>query len=95
MSQDELIKRALNSCEIKSQHELNTCNDGKRSSDVLLSTIEELERTKKQLENQKKEYCIAIDGLRTCLLNCRNYFMSNNLEYFVNQIDKALDMHRS
>lgn len=35
---------------IKSQSDLNTCNDGKRSSDVLLSTIEELERTKKQLE---------------------------------------------
>lgn len=33
---------------IKSQHELNTCNDGKRSSDVLLSTIEELEKIKKE-----------------------------------------------
>ena len=32
---------------VKSQHELN---EGGRKSDVLLSTIEELERTKKQLE---------------------------------------------
>jgi len=35
---------------VKSQHELSTTNDGKRSTNVLLSTIEELERTKKQLE---------------------------------------------
>lgn len=33
---------------VKSQHELT--NEGGRKSDVLLSTIEELERTKKQLE---------------------------------------------
>ena len=35
---------------VKSQDDLPTTNDGKRSSDVLLSTIEELERTKKQLD---------------------------------------------
>lgn len=77
---------------VKSQDELN---EGGRKSDVLLSTIEELEWAKKQLEKQKKDYCIAIDGLRACLLNCRNYFMSNKLEYFVNQIDKALDIYRT
>ena len=77
---------------IKSQDDIN---EGGRKSDVLIATIEELERTKKQLETQRKEYCIAIDGLRTCLFNCRNYFTSNNLEYFVNQIDKALDIYRS
>ncbi|MEE0060476.1 MAG: hypothetical protein UE295_06590 [Acutalibacteraceae bacterium] len=38
---------------IKSQDELSTTNDGKRSSDVLLSTIEELEKTKKQLDIAK------------------------------------------
>lgn len=38
---------------IKSQDELNDCNDGKRSSDVLLSTIKELKRTKKQLDIAK------------------------------------------
>jgi hypothetical protein len=42
---------------VKSQDDLSTTNDGKRSSDVLLSTIEELERTKKQLE-------IAVKALR-------------------------------
>lgn len=42
---------------VKSQSDLNPCNDGKRSSDVLLSTIEELERTKKQLD-------IAVTGLQ-------------------------------
>jgi hypothetical protein len=35
---------------IESQSELNTCNDGKRSSDVLLSTIEELEKVNKENE---------------------------------------------
>lgn len=39
---------------VKSQHEIN---EGGRKSDVLLSTIEELERTKKQLD-------IAIAGLQ-------------------------------
>lgn len=39
---------------VKSQDDLNPCNDGKRSSDVLLSTIEELEKTKKQLEIAKE-----------------------------------------
>lgn len=34
--------------DVKSQHELSTTNDGKRSSDVLLSTIEELEKTKEE-----------------------------------------------
>lgn len=35
---------------IKSQDELNPCNDGKRSSEVLIKTIEKLERTQKQLD---------------------------------------------
>lgn len=43
---DGLVENAFNS--IKSQHELNTCNDGKRSSEMLLSTIEELEKVKKE-----------------------------------------------
>lgn len=56
---------------IKSQHELNTCNDGKRSSDVLLSTIEELEKTKLQLE-------IALTGLKTIKnMEFERYLMAN------------------
>lgn len=35
---------------IKSQDDLNTCNDGKRSSDVLVATIEKLEQTQKKLD---------------------------------------------
>ena len=41
---------------IKSQDNLNTCNDGHRSSDVLVATIEKCERLQKQLK-------IAIEGL--------------------------------
>ena len=35
---------------IKSQDELNTCNDGHRSSDVLLKAVEKCERLQKQLD---------------------------------------------
>lgn len=35
---------------IKSQDELNPCNDGKRSSEVLIKTIEKCERLQKQLD---------------------------------------------
>lgn len=39
---------------IKSQDELNTCNDGHRSSDVLVATIEKLEQTQKQLDKAER-----------------------------------------
>lgn len=35
---------------IKSQDNLNTCNDGKRKSDVLIATIEKLEKTEEKLK---------------------------------------------
>lgn len=35
---------------IKSQDELNTCNDGKRKSAVLIATIEKLEETEEKLK---------------------------------------------
>lgn len=38
---------------VKSQDDLIPCNDGKRSSDVLLSTIDELEKVKKENEELK------------------------------------------
>lgn len=63
---DNIVSKMINKNEdlvdkcIKSQHELNPCNDGKRSSSVLLSTIEELEKTKKQLAIAVK----ALDSLR-------------------------------
>lgn len=40
---------------IKSQDELIDCNEGKRKSDVLLATIDELEKVKKENEELKKE----------------------------------------
>lgn len=39
---------------IKSQDELSNTNDGNRSSEVLLTTLAELEKTKKQLEIAKE-----------------------------------------
>ena len=39
---------------IKSQSDLNPCNDGKRSSDVLLATIDELEKVKKERDSYWK-----------------------------------------
>lgn len=45
---------------VKSQDDLSTTNDGKRSSEVLIHTLEELEKTKKQLDIAVK----ALDSLR-------------------------------
>ena len=42
---------------IKSQSDLNPCNDGKRSSDVLLATVAKCERLQKQLD-------IALSSMR-------------------------------
>lgn len=39
---------------IKSQDNLNTCNDGKRKSDVLIATIEKLEKTEEKLKIAKE-----------------------------------------
>jgi hypothetical protein len=50
---------------IKSQDELNPCNDGKRSSEVLIKTIEKCEKLQKQLDLAVK-----------CLEACREEFLS-------------------
>lgn len=65
---------------VKSQDDLNPCNDGKRSSDVLLSTIEELERTKKQLDIANKALAeIEKNGtnpeIKTITVLCVNNFL--------------------
>ena len=53
---------------IKSQSDLNPCNDGKRSSEVLLATVAKCERLQKQLDiaikalekySQKTEHIVA------------------------------------
>jgi hypothetical protein len=46
---------------IKSQSDLNPCNDGKRSSDVLVATLEKCERLQKQLDIAVK--CLEIYAL--------------------------------
>jgi hypothetical protein len=40
---------------IKSQDELNTCNDGKRKSDVLIATIEKCEKLEEKLKIAKEK----------------------------------------
>lgn len=45
---------------IESQESLNPCNDGKRSSDVLVTTLEKCERLQKQLD-------IAVKGIKAVL----------------------------
>jgi hypothetical protein len=49
---------------IKSQDELNPCNDGHRSSDVLVATIEKCERLQKQLDMAIK--CLEIYADHQC-----------------------------
>lgn len=46
--------------DVKSQHELNDSNDGKRKSDVLLSTIEKCEQLEK--ENKKLKGNLRVAG---------------------------------
>lgn len=65
---------------VKSQDDLPTTNDGKRSSDVLLSAIDELERTKKQLEIADKALAeIEKNGtnpeIKTITVLCVNNFL--------------------
>ena len=62
---------------VKSQHELN---EGGRKSDVLLSTIEELERTKKQLDIANKaleeiEKNGTNSDIKTITVLCVNNFL--------------------
>ena len=50
---------------IKSQSDLNPCNDGKRSSEVLLATVAKCERLQKQLDFAKQAMLSAA-GFLTC-----------------------------
>ena len=49
---------------IKSQDELNTCNSGERSVDVLIHTIEKCERLQKQLDIAIE--CLEFIATHTC-----------------------------
>jgi len=61
---------STNPKEVKSQHELNDSNDGKRKSDVLLSTIEkceQLEKENKELRDKVIEHLTRIDKMNKVL----------------------------
>lgn len=60
---------------IKSQDDLNTCNDGHRSSSVLLETIEKCEKLQKQLD--KAELMIARDILQCFVQFAQKYNFKN------------------
>lgn len=51
---------------IKSQDELSTTNDGKRSSDVLVATLEKCERLQKQLDIAVKSIKAVLDDELFC-----------------------------
>lgn len=65
---------------IKSQDDLNTCNDGKRSSDVLLATIEKCEKLRTQLN-------IVLNIL---LRECPQYegYVRANFPHYFEELDK-------
>ena len=78
---------------IKSQDDLNTCNDGHRSSDVFVATIEKLEQTQKKLDVAVKCLEIYADhqnwqdecmGAEDCLFI--DDFGYRNAEYTLKQI---------
>jgi hypothetical protein len=74
---------------IKSQDDLNPCNDGKRSSDVVLSAVEKCERLQKQLEIAVK--CLEIYALENIVAiskdgSCKMEFKSGSY----NRAKKAL-----
>lgn len=77
---------------VKSQNDLSTTNDGKRSSDVLLATVEKCERLQKQLE-------IAVDTLR-CYANPNNWDGNRFTNFFAtwqlarNNLDKIEDLNK-
>ena len=62
---------------IKSQDDLNTCNDGHRSSSVLLETIEKCEKLEKKNKQLKAELMIARDILQCFVQFAQKYNFKN------------------
>ena len=61
---------STNPKDVKSQHELNDGNDGRRKSDVLLSTIdkcEQLEKENTKLKDKIIEHLTRIDSMNKVL----------------------------
>lgn len=65
---------------IKSQDDLNTCNDGKRSVDVLIHTIDKCEKLRTQLN-------IVLNIL---LRECPQYegYVRANFPHYFEELDK-------
>lgn len=62
---------------IKSQDELNPCNDGERSVDVLIHTIEKCEKLEKKNKQLKAELMIARDILQCFVEFAKKYNFKN------------------
>ena len=62
---------------IKSQDDLNTCNNGDRSVDVLIHTIEKCEKLEKKCKQLKAELMIARDILQCFVQFAEKYKFKN------------------
>ena len=84
---------------IKSQDDLNPCNSGKRSSDVVISAVEKCERLQKQLDiaiKCLKKYAeikdilmVSKDG--TCqitLRDCEGYHLARETLKQIGELNK-------
>lgn len=74
---------------IKSQDDLNTCNDGHRSSEVLLATIEKLEQTQKKLDIAIKSINSAT-GFLTCMDDLSELSGKCNEQMALEELNKAI-----
>lgn len=80
---------------VKSQTELNPCNDGKRSSETLIQAISKLETTTKELEKVKKQLDIAKKSILSALqfLACMDRISEEkcNEQLAFDELNKALE----
>lgn len=79
---------------IKSQDELNTCNDGKRKSDVLIATIEKLEKTEEKLKIAKNCMNSAAQFL-TCMDDLSELYEKSNEQLALEVLNKGLEELRN
>ena len=70
---------------IKSQDELNTCNDGHRSSDVLVATIEKCENLEEENKRLKRQLEIALLELKWAVVE-----VSTSAQSFTQCVNKTL-----
>lgn len=77
---------------IKSQDSLIDCNNGKRSSETLIETISKLETTIEELERTKKQLAIAVKRIEFLKKKTAFPYYGNNayLKTIYQMCDKAL-----